>query len=133
MRVYFIKKEWTDEQKKELQDEFNKTTNKFPDKIPIIIDINSNVLKIEKTKYLTPQEMTLTNYLKAISKKLINLHEHDFLIYSFVNSKFTESVDIDPEITLKEAFQKYRDEQTNFLIISISRQTTYKWVKSFFF
>ena len=136
MKIDYSKLDFTPEEKVHLDNERKLALSKNPHYIPIIIFIKSNVLKIDKHKFLVSEEMTVQDYFNSLKKKLINMNPSDYLVYSITNlSKDPKErySPINPQkgcVSLKQLYNQYKDPETNMLIITISRQTTYKWVKS---
>lgn len=136
MKIDYSKLDFTQEEKVHLDNERKLALGKNPNYIPIIVFIKSNVLKIDKHKFLVSEDMTVQDYFNSLKKKLINLTPSDYLVYSITNlSKEGKEryIQIHPQkgcISLKQLYNQYKDPETKMLIITISRQTTYKWVKS---
>ena len=81
----------------------------FPDKIPIICEKHpkSKLNKIEKTRFLINNEMTLNEFkLLLIEKYFFEKSE----IYIFINDKFIHN-----NLHMKELYNKYKDDEDNFL------------------
>ncbi len=57
-------------------DRFNESDRilkKYPDRIPIICEIHkssSNILKLDKSKYLVPKDLTFSQFIYVIRKRL---------------------------------------------------------------
>jgi hypothetical protein len=109
--------------------------HKYPDKIPILIRIKSNVLTTEKYKFLIPNNLTLPETISGISTRLNN-KENKSLLFYISNLEGNDQVTITNEINgmeLEDIYTKYKDPSINALILSVSRSTLYKWGKSFIF
>lgn len=68
------------------KDESNKIYDKYPDRIPIILEkcTNSSLPIIDKTKYLVPMDLTATQFIYVIRKRLkINQLEQ---LYLYINN-----------------------------------------------
>lgn len=63
-----------------------KIRNRYPDRIPIIIErYNKSLPKLDKKKYLVPADLTLGNFLYVIRKRLKFSSEKS--LFLFVNNK----------------------------------------------
>lgn len=129
MNIDYSKKNFTDDEKKTIKEHTNLIKTEHPNHIPILIQIDSNVLKLEKCKYLFSAESNVYNCLCTIEKKL-NTSPNDSLIFTIINFSNNETVSINNNTNIKTVYDKYKDKDTNMLVIRVSRQTTYKWVKS---
>jgi hypothetical protein len=134
MKIDYSKGYFTQEEKEHLNKERALALTKNPNYIPVIVLINSNVLKIDKHKFLVSEDMTVHDYFNSLKKKLLNLSQNDSLVYSitnFSNEKILTPISSDKGcMSLKQLYNQFKDPETNMLILTISRQTTYKWVKS---
>lgn len=124
----------TIEQKERLYTETLKTLETYPDHIPVLIQINSNVLKIEKNKYLVSKDLSVRDYIDCLKKKIIGLNSSDNLIVckSSLNNDFKNVIPIsenDYPKSINTFYNENKDSSTNMLILVVSRLTTYKWVK----
>lgn len=125
----------TIEQKERLYSDTLKTLEKYPTHIPVLIQINSNVLRIEKNKYLVPKDFCVGDYVSCLKKKIIGLNSSDTLVIcpSSLNNDF-KNVKRITESEYSKSFEKFYDEHkdtsTGMLVLVVSRLTTYKWVKS---
>ena len=93
--------------------------NKYPDKIPVICekDWNSSIPETDKQKYLVPSDMTISNFLFVIRKRLkLNNQEALFLtIDDIIPSSRT---------TFYELYEKYKYSD-GFLYIVYSKENTF--------
>jgi len=106
---------------------------KYPDKIPILIQIDSNILKIEKHKYLVANDLHVDYYFDILKKRLFNLNS-DTLIISitkYINGNRSLLPAKHYPNTLKDFYNEYKDDKTGMLILTLSRYTTYKRAKKF--
>jgi len=69
--------------------------NKYPDRIPIILKKNedSNISSIEKTKYLVPKDMIMSQFVFTIRKNL-SIKSHEALFFIINNKVPTASASI---------------------------------------
>ena len=132
MKIDYNKKNFTEEEKIILLNESNILKESYPTRIPILVQLNSNILKIDKNKFLVQNEITLGHYLDILKKKLLDTNSNDTLIISVVkfngNSRNLTKINSQSKL-LKDFFAEYKDESTGMLILSISRQTNYKYIK----
>jgi hypothetical protein len=109
---------------------------KFPEKIPILIRIKSHHLKTEKYKFLIPNNLSLTETINGITSRLLHIDGHKLIFkFSSLNEKNTD-IDITETIKnmpLTDIYSVYKDLDIDVLILSVSRQTFFKWSKSFIF
>ena len=93
--------------------------NKYPDKIPVICekDWNSSIPETDKQKYLVPSDMTISNFLFVIRKRLkLNNQEAIFLsIQDIIPTSRT---------TFYELYEKYKYSD-GFLYIVYSKENTF--------
>jgi hypothetical protein len=130
MKIDYHKKEFNEEEKYKIKLETEKLNQEHPRHIPILVQLDSRILKMEKMKYLFSEEITLNTCISTLKKKLINLHPSDTLIISTVNlsTNTATPLEISSKI-LRDIYERLKDPETNMLILKISRQTTYKWAK----
>lgn len=109
---------------------------KNPNHIPILIMIKSNVLKIDKQKFLVSNNIVFSDFItNTLKKKLIGLHTDDNLdIYTVkLNSESNQKIESTKinvnSLSIKDIYNEFKDESTNLLILKVSRTTTYKYVK----
>lgn len=133
MKIDYSKKEFTIEEKNQMKLEtiaIKQSDIKTANHIPILIRINSNVLKIDKYKYLVSCDITVGDYLNTLKKKLNNLNSSDKLMISVTKLDGSISSIESFSKTLKEFYNLHKDAETDFLIFTVSRQTTFKYVKN---
>ena len=92
---------------------FNEIIKKNPSKIPIICekDSNSNLKGIDKTRYLVSGDLTVSQFMSLIRKK-INLHKEYALFLLVKGKRAITGLD-----TMSDLYKKYKDED-GFLYIS---------------
>lgn len=109
---------------------------KYPDRIPILIQLDSDVLKITKHKFLVGADINLTYFIDILKSKLINgSNDHIIIKITKINSDGSKSLEKLPKqsIILKDFYEQYNDNLTGMLIFTVSRQTTAKWIKSYIY
>jgi hypothetical protein len=130
MKFDYNKKNFTREEQKILLRESEVLTEKHPDRIPILIQIDSNILKMEKNKFLVADDVTVNYYFDVLKRKL---SEKDTLIISVVKFNqdgIRELKKVKSQTSLlKDFFEEHKDPSTGMLILNISRSTTYKWAR----
>jgi GABA(A) receptor-associated protein len=82
--VMEFKKRFTLEQRKE---ECEKMLNKFPDRIPVIVErlANSDLPQMDRKKFLVPSDIVLGQFIQIIRKR-INLNPVN-AIFTFIGEK----------------------------------------------
>jgi uncharacterized protein (DUF427 family) len=133
MKFDYNKKEFTQEEKEILLKESKALLEKYPDRIPLLVQLDSNVLKLEKHKFLVNDDININYYIDVLKTKLIHINSNDSLTISLTkfNDDGTKTMTrIKPQSKLlKEFYQENKDPSTGMLIFTVSRQTTVKWVK----
>ena len=74
---------------KERYGEATRIKNKYPDRIPVIVEVRAGVPEMERQKYLVPKDLTVAQFMCALRKK-IKLDQHEAL-YMFFNSTLAQS------------------------------------------
>jgi hypothetical protein len=132
--VDYNKKTFTDEEKDILLKESVILRNEYPDKVSILIQVASDVLGIEKYKFLVSGDINVEYFFDSLKKKITGLSDSDTLVISVTtltgsSSKKVLKPVLDTTSLLKDFYEKNMDPETNMLIFTVSRQTTYKWLK----
>ena len=101
--------------------ECEKIRNQFSDKIPIICekDPKSNIRDIDKTKYLVPDDLTVSQFNMMIRKRIEIQQEAAF--YLLVNGKNS----ITGDSLLSDIYEKYKDPEDGFLYIAYASELTW--------
>lgn len=134
MKIDYSKSEFTQDERRYMFSEAQRLQETNPNHIPVLIQLDSNVLKMEKQKFLVSNDINFNDFVNnTLKKKLINLYSNDVLVLHVVNfsgpKKFTE---IKPHArTMREIYDEHKDPETNLLIFKVSRMTTYKWAKGY--
>lgn len=99
--------------------ESKKILEKYNNRIPIIIlqDKKSNLPKIEKIKYLVPDDITLAQFIFIIRKR-ISLSPEE-AIFIFVNNTLPPS-----SYLMSFIYNEYKDDD-GFLYLSITSENTF--------
>lgn len=111
-----FKEEFTLDERK---DESCKILNKYPNRIPVIVEkiINSNIVEITNRKFLVPIDLTLGQFMFVIKKRLKFTPEK--ALFLFINSKL-----IPISHTMGDIYDKNKDED-GFLYIGYGSENTY--------
>ena len=115
MEFEFKKENKDVNKRKEMSEKLRK---QFPDKIPIICekDPKSKMKEIEKTKYLIPKDLTVSQFSLLLRKKVeLNPEEAFYLI---VKEKYS----IVGENRIEDIYEKYANEEDGFLYIVYSEE-----------
>jgi GABA(A) receptor-associated protein len=99
--------------------ESNKIRQKYPDRIPVIVQKveGSNIEKIDKRKYLVPADITAAQFMWIIRKR-INLPS-ERAIFLFVDKMVPQS-----SWTMGELYSQHKDAD-GFLYIAYSGENTF--------
>jgi GABA(A) receptor-associated protein len=100
-------------------EEANRILNKYPNKIPIIVQEGNNysLPKLEKIKYLVPNDITMGQFMFVIRKRLKLRPEMSLIL--FVNNKLIPNQQL-----LSDVYPKEKDVD-NFLYMSICQESTF--------
>lgn len=134
MKFDYNKKIFTQEEKEILLHESESLLEKYPDRIPVLIQIDSNILKMDKHKFLIGKDVNVNYYFDILKTKLMHINSNDTLIISV--TKFDENntrtlTPVKPQSKLiKDFYDENKDLSTGMLIFTVSRQTTAKWVRN---
>lgn len=94
--------------------------NKYPNKIPIIIEKYKNckdIPDIDKNRYLVPEDLTIAQFLYVIRRRLKLKPEQSLFIF-FKN-------DLQPSSALiKEVYERYKNDDY-FLYVTYTSENTY--------
>ncbi|XP_053765353.1 microtubule-associated proteins 1A/1B light chain 3C [Panthera pardus] len=91
---------------------------KFPNKIPVIVERYPRekfLPLLDKTKFLVPQELTMTQFLSIIRSRLVLGASEAF--YLLVNNKSLVSM----SVTMAEVYRDYQDED-GFVYVTYASQ-----------
>ena len=118
MEFKFKKENSDPEQRKK---DCDKIKQQFNDKIPIICekDPKSNLKDIDKTKYLVPSDLTVSQFSFMIRKRIEIEKEAAFFLLA--NGKHS----ITGDTLLSEIYEKYRDPEDGFLYIAYASELTW--------
>ncbi|XP_005748608.2 microtubule-associated protein 1 light chain 3 gamma [Pundamilia nyererei] len=91
---------------------------KFPNKIPVIIeryDKEKYLPPLDKTKFLVPQELTMTQFLTIIRNRMALLPSQAF--YLLINNRGLASM----SLTMAQVYKQHQDED-GFLYMTYASQ-----------
>lgn len=137
MKIDYSKYNFTREECDHMLEEFKHLQEEHPKHVPVLIMSKSAILKMKKHKLLVNDEIIFSEFItNTLKKKLIGLNQDDIL------SIFTVKLDPDgqqPESTkisinsssMRQIYDEYKDDSTNLLILKVSRNTTYKYLKQY--
>lgn len=107
-----------------LQHDFQKRANesarickKYIDRIPIIVESIDGGIKLDKTKYLTPHDLTVGQFLYVIRKR-IKLEPEKALFMFFNNT-------LQPATSLMNHVYKQHKDKDGFLYATVSLESTF--------
>ncbi len=106
---------------KKRKDESSKIREKYPDRVPVICEkaSRSTLKDVDKTKYLVPLDLTVSQFSFIIRKRLeLSKEAALFLLVSGKRS-------ITGDTTMSEIYEKYRDNQDGFLYIAYTSEMTW--------
>lgn len=105
---------------------------RYPNHIPVIINVDSRIISIDKKKFIVPKNITLQDFVCIVEKRLKNIQDNDSLVISVNLNGLVVPLN-NKNITMSECYEKYRNEELDLLVLNVSRYTTFKWLKSFFY
>jgi len=99
--------------------ESNRIKKKYPNRVPVIVEkkFGSDIPNIDKTKYLVPGDLTISQFLYVIRKR-INLRDEQ-AIFIFIDNKIPFSQSLIKEIYTQD---KHMD---GFLYFEYSGENTF--------
>ena len=81
MKIDYSKSEFTQDECKYMFNETKRLQETNPSHIPVLIQLDSNVLKMEKQKFLVSNTINFNDFVNnTLKKKLINLYNNDVLV-----------------------------------------------------
>ena len=99
--------------------EVQRILKKYPNRIPIVVEIaeNSSLPPLDKSKYLVPEELTISQFIYIIRKRL--KLQPDQALFIFVNNCLLTSTSL-----MKEVYKEHKEE-SGFLMIIIREESTF--------
>jgi GABA(A) receptor-associated protein len=101
--------------------ESTKIKEKYPDRIPIICekDPKSKMKEVDKTKYLVPNDLTVSQFSFIIRKRLEIAK--DSALFLLVSGKHS----ITGDSSISEIYEKFKDPEDGFLYIAYTAELTW--------
>lgn len=101
------------------KEEVERVLEKYPDRIPIIVEIDkkSGLPELDKTKYLISRDLTVGQFQHVIRKR-ISLTP-DKAIFFFVNNTLPTTSEI-----MSNVYDKHKDED-GFLVMRVTSENTF--------
>jgi GABA(A) receptor-associated protein len=99
--------------------ESDKIVKRYPDRKPIIVEksSSSDIMQIDKKKYLVPSDLTVGQFIYVIRKR-INLPS-DQAIYIFINNTLPPTASL-----ISNIYEAHKDED-GFLYATYSAESTF--------
>lgn len=132
MIIDYSKKEFTLDEQRRIFKETERLKQSNPNHIPVLIQIDSNILKMDKQKFLISNDINIHDFISGtLKKKLINFYNDDLSI-KIIKLNTLQQIKLPISQTrMIDIYDEYKDTQTNLLILRVSRKTTYKWIKKY--
>jgi GABA(A) receptor-associated protein len=106
-----------------LKEESKRILAKYPDRIPVIVEKYSGVAdslsELDKCKYLTPNDLTVGQFMFVIRKRLKKKIRAEEALYLFVNNTIPL-----PSMMMSQLYKEHKDE-TGFLFLVYSSESTF--------
>lgn len=101
------------------ESEARRIREKYPDRIPVICekDPRSDIVDIDKKKYLVPQDLTVGQFVYVIRKR-IKLNPEK-AIYIFINNR------LPPTAALMSSIYEEQKDEDGFLYVTYSGENTF--------
>ena len=90
---------------------------KYPNRIPVICDVSNRLPKLDKHKYLIPEDLCSETFMSIIRRR-IKL-KPEYAMYFFVGDKILQA-----NIYMSEIYNKNKDED-GFLYIYVCAESTF--------
>lgn len=131
MIIDYSKKEFTLDEQRHIFKETERLKQSNPNHIPVLIQIDSNILKMDKQKFLISNDINIHDFISGtLKKKLINFYNDDLSI-KIIKFNTLQQIKLPTSSLMKDIYDEYKDTHTNLLILRVSRKTTYKWIKKY--
>ena len=91
---------------------------RYPQRVPIICEPATDKLKIEKIKFLAPENFKMGHFIFTIKKRIKNLNSAE-AIYVFIGEKIAPT-----SLTLHEIYEQYRDDD-GLLYLTFDKENTF--------
>jgi GABA(A) receptor-associated protein len=108
----------TNEDKEKLLKESRNIIQKHSDRIPIIVRTRDKSIKLDKFKYLVPEDLSINQFLYVIRKRIyLNEKQGLFLLINDLVPPSTK--------TVGELFNEHMNTSIEMLVVDISRENTF--------
>ncbi len=108
-------------------DQATRIIAKYPDRVPIIVErskLSRDVPDIDRKKYLVPKDITVTEFIYIIRKRLYNINSANFTsdkaLYFFVNDSCMPIT----SQTINMIYENYQDND-GFLYVTYAGESTF--------
>ena len=102
------------------QGEASRLIRKYENKrIPAVL-LCDNKIKIDKVKYLVPNDLTFNQFIYVVRQQIQNVSEKDAL-YFFT----TKGEMVSPNISMIELYEKYKDDEDGLLYLVVKIENTF--------
>ena len=95
----------------------NTIMEKYPNRIPVICDVSNRLPKLDKHKYLIPEDLYSETFMLIIRRRIKLKAEH--AMYFFVGDKILQANNY-----MSEIYNKYKDDD-GFLYIYVCAESTF--------
>ena len=92
--------------------------SKYPKRIPVICQTNSNNIKLSKYKYLIPEYFTIAEFVCVLRKRL--LMSSKSALFILINGSIVPKINM----TFQEIYYNHKD-QDNFLYLDVCKENTF--------
>lgn len=120
LNVYSLDYEYiTDFRRQKLEERIKisqKIMSKYPQRVPIIVDCKKE-LKLDKNKYIVPNDLTVGQFMYILKKRINNNHEQS--IFLLCNNQLLINTEL-----INNLFNRQKD-YDGFLYIIISLENTF--------
>lgn len=101
-------------------EESNRVLSKYPDRLPIIVEIaeNSSLPPLDKNKYLVPTDLTMGQFMFVVRKR-ITLNSDQALFLFLDNDVIPAQTD-----TIMQVYSKHKS-PCGFLFITVSTESVF--------
>lgn len=117
LTIDYNKKKFTEEENEQIKMEANHILNKYPGYVPIIC--SSNKLKLEKHKYVVNRNLTFSEFVVSIRKKINKLNEKEGLFF------LTNNVMVSLSLDIGSIYEQNKDKNTGILQIWITKENMF--------
>lgn len=118
MSIDYSKTSFNDVEKERLFKEAQHVRQKYPDRIPILVQSRAKDIKLTKHKYLVPQDLTVGQFMYVIRKRIRIKPEE--AIFLFINNIIPPSSSI-----MSLIYNEHVDPDIGMLVAIITRENTF--------